>query len=273
MNPFKAGVAVAALVAAVSGWVWQYRVSARLQRELGAAREQAGELRPLRAGTARLEKLRADEGVELAKLRDEIATLKTRLQETSRAAALMPPNARGADSPARFTLATGLKPVESLTNAGKGSARAALETRLWATQGGDTGLIIDTMMLPPETRQKAEELFAKMSEAARARYRTPEELLAAAFAGAGGVQTAGMQVLGERAGARSEGMAPELQNDPAYRTLRVQTQYSNGMVRENDLVFQLGADGWREVIQPNTVVKAAAVLGKRATPKPKPDGP
>eukprot|EP01035_Chromulina_nebulosa_P003357 gene3357-4576_t len=86
------------------------------------------------------------------------------------------------------------------------------------------------------------------------------------------MQTTGMQVLSEKAGARVEGMDPALRGDPAYKTLHVQNQYANGSVREMDLVFQQTTDGWKQVIQPNTVIKAAALLGKQLAPEVKPGG-
>lgn len=259
-------VSLLVLAVATGGAFWAQRhASAGLRGEIGLLREENAELSRLRAENARLsaqrvptaelERLRGDH-MAVMRLRDEIEKSKESLRGRERAV-----SERGA-----ATLATGLKPIESHTNAGRATARAALETWMWAAQGGDTAVMAETMALSPDSRQKADELFARVPEAVRAQYGTPEQLLATAFAGASGMQTTGMQVLSEQAGAKIEGMDPVLRSDPAYKTLHVQNQYANGSVREMDLVFQQTADGWKQVIQPNTVIKAAALLGKKLTP-------
>lgn len=261
---------VLAVVAGGASWS-QRQASAVLRGEIELLREENAELARLRAENKRLnaqqvsaaeqERLRGDH-VAVMRLRDEVEKSKEglRLRERALAEKSVP------------ALATGLKPMESFTNVGKATARAALETWMWAAHGGDTAVMADAMALSPESRQKAEELFARVPETVRVQYGTPEQLLAAAFAGASGMQTTGMQVLSEQAGARIDGMDPVLRSDAAYKTLHVQNQYANGSVREMDLVFQQTAEGWKQVIQPNTVIKAAALLGKKLAPASQPGG-
>ncbi len=259
-------VSLLGLAVVAGGAFWSQRQASEVLRgEIGLLREEQAELARLRAENQRLsaqqisaaerERLRGDH-VAVMRLRDEVEKSKESLRGRERALAER-------SAPA---LATGLKPIESLTNAGRATPKATLETWMWASHGGDTTVMAAAMALLPESRQKAEELFARVPETVRAQYGTPEQLLATAFAGAGGMQTTGMQVLSEQAGAKIDGMDPTLRGDPAYKTLRVQNQYANGSVREIDLVFQQAADGWKQVIQPNTVIKAAALLGKKLAP-------
>src|SRR5262249_20759164 len=149
---------------------------------------------------------------ELAKMRADLAAEKNRATPKAMSSAVGATDAKPA-----LTLATGLKPAASFTNAGRATAREALETLQWAWLGGDTDVIAQGLILLPEARQKAEELFARLPDAKRTEFGTPEQMLANLLAST--TPIAGMQVMSERPGApHSQGFDPALDKNPNYAT-------------------------------------------------------
>lgn len=255
MNTLKIVIVAAAFSIAVVGFVHLHRSNAQLKQEIA---DLIRGVDALRGEQGRAANAHRQDINEITALRAEVAALRTKQEQVAPVAQLrIEPQT---DPQPALMLATGLRPTSELKNAGKATPEDCFETRLWAHLGGDIGMIVDTMVLPPETRQKAEELFAGLSDEARIRFGSPEELLANIFSGITGPETAGVQVLSREVGVRVDGTPAELRHDPRYATLRVQSQDTKGVVRETHSVFQQTADGWRGVIFPNTVIKAGHVL-------------
>lgn len=261
----SAGVLVVAVC--VAGLVVQYRENLQLRKQLKEVETRNGEVAQKPAIPSVPSPKVPSTIAEASVLRAELEVERKRAEDAE--TALRKSAGKAAEGQPAFALATGLRPLASLVNAGKTTAKAAMESRIWAHAGGDTDLVVETMVLPPETKKLADDLYGQLSPAARAQFSSPEQLLAAIVSGISGPGMAGVQVLSEQSGARVADMAPELKDDPSYRTLHVQTQDTLGVVRENDWVFQQTADGWRQVIQPNTVIKAgrAFVNAKNRPPQ------
>jgi hypothetical protein len=248
----KIGLVAAVLAAGAASIVVQQQANTHLRGEISALRDQNRQLAQLRAENERLaQQARATDQAEPA-------TLKTRLAPES---AAVPATRSVPENPVKpaFTLATGLKPAESFTNAGRETPRAALETLQWATLGGNATVIAEGLILPPSARQKAEELFAALPADKRVEFGTPDRLIATLMAGT--TQVAGMQVMSEKPGVpRTWGLDPALATDPTYRMLHTQTQYIDGRVREGDVVLQQTSTGWHTVFPPGMVDKLGELL-------------
>lgn len=75
--------------------------------------------------------------------------------------------------------------ASSWSNAGRATPEAANRTFHWAMFSGDVDAVAEFVSFDDNTPAKREAFMAHFSEAVRARYRTPERVLAAAFFGAG----------------------------------------------------------------------------------------
>jgi hypothetical protein len=250
-------IATAVIVAAVATvGITSYRRLATTAREQSAVAQRLAQgLEEIKAENQRLAAANRSDA-------DEIAVLKSQL--AARTVAPLAPNAAAANAataPAPHPLATGLKPIENFARATRDTPRATLESLDWAAAGGNVAAVSDLLTFPAETRQKAEKLFANLPDATRAQYGTPEQLLATLVTATTAV--AGMQVLSERPGAHAVGFDAALADDSSYRTLHTQTQYSDGRVRENDVVLQQGSGGWNVVFPPWLVDKTAEMLKPR----------
>ena len=70
-------------------------------------------------------------------------------------------------------------PVTQWADCGQSTPRAAVQTMLWASAGGDTGRLASLLHLDEDTRAKLDEVFATLPAHARATYASAEQLLAA----------------------------------------------------------------------------------------------
>jgi hypothetical protein len=104
-------------------------------------------------------------------------------------------------------------------------------------------------------------LFATLPSEKQATFASAEQMAAMIMAGTT-IQVAGMQIMGSHNGAAS--IDPALAEDQSYRTLRVQKQYYNGLVREEDMVFQQTADGWRYVLSASSADRISDELTSAA---------
>jgi hypothetical protein len=197
--------------------------------------------------------------VENARLRSENERLSKQLLQGSAAAAgggavpaarAAPMAGQPSSSKAAMPLAAGLVPVESLGNAGRSTPRAAFATQLWAARTGDVSLEASTLLLGPAERAKLEELLPILPADVRAQYGTPEELMAFALAGSPH-PVGGMQVLAET----SDG--------PNDVTLQTEWQHADdSVVHQSQVTFHQDSDGWKMVVPPALVNRAAAYLGR-----------
>jgi hypothetical protein len=70
-------------------------------------------------------------------------------------------------------------PETQWVDCGQSTPRAAVQTMLWASAGGDTGRLASLLHVDEDTRAKLDEVFATLPAHARATYASAEQLLAA----------------------------------------------------------------------------------------------
>lgn len=237
---------LAAVCGALLGWQW--RISAGLRDEIAAARteiavgpragfERAG-AGSAEAQAAELSALRADREA-LTRLRAEVEALKAGVREVQAESASVPP---AAPPPARLELV----PASAWQNAGRATPKAALETALWAAVGGDIDVLAATISLEGGARARAEAILADLPAAERARYASPEQLVAL-FTARDVPVGASMRLL-PRAGSREgeAGITLVLQGETATRSLELTLRQRDG--------------AWQLVVPESAVEKYGAML-------------
>lgn len=182
----------------------------------------------------------ANERGEVARLRAEVSLLKVRTQELAAAVK----QGTGGSVPLNLVPASGWK------NAGKGSPEAAAESLMWASDSGDLEVLANSILLDAAAREKAAAILARLPDATRQTYDTPEKLVALLLAR--DTDARAMQVLG----ANTAG-------DDALVSLRLQKD--DGKTKDEGYQFRRTSDGWRLVVPGKAVDK----MGKKLTDPPK----
>ncbi len=239
------GLAITALAVSIGVGVWQWAVSRELRelvRELeerGAvvAKDTTAVVNGPAAGLA------PASAVEVAKLREEIERLSARTQAVARLAVK---NSEGA-------VLLNLRPAGAWKNSGRGSPASAIETLLWAADGGDVEALASSILLDDEAKARAQAILDRLPEAARLNYGTPEKLIALLMARDADIRA--MQVLSE---SRNENEA----------LVNVRVQKGDGKTKDEGYAFRQVGDAWRLVIPGKAVDK----YGKKLTEPPKKGG-
>jgi hypothetical protein len=237
------GLTVVVGVVTAAGFFHQRTVNAELRAELAALRRAGTGETPAAAGGARVavasDAVRANERGELARLRAEVSLLKVRTQELAGAV-----KQGGAAAPLALVPASGWK------NAGRGTPEAAAESFFWASDSGDLEVLAHSILLDAAAREKATAILARLPEATRKTYDTPEKLVALLLARE--TDARAMQVLGAN-----------LAGDDALVNLRLQKY--DGKTKDEGYQFRRSGDGWRLVVPGKAVDK----LGKKLSEPPK----
>jgi hypothetical protein len=153
-------------------------------------------------------------------------------------------------------LASGLRPTETLGNAGRSTPRDAFATQLWAARTGDIALEASSITFGAEARAKLEALAATLPDSMRAEYDTPEKLMAFMLAGSPH-PVGGMEVLGE------------VDVDANDVTLQTEWQHvDDTVVHQNDVNLQQAADGWKMVLPLSLVERASNYLARSISVQP-----
>jgi hypothetical protein len=238
MSALKTSLVVLGFSALGAALAWQYRANTALRGELAALQLQVKDLsaqravvredsdRALAAKNTEVANARNESRIELERVRSELTALKTRLNEMARA-----PQAAAATRP-DDAVPLKLIPMSEWKNAGLATPAATLETALWAGAGGDIDTLANTFFLGDRAKERADALFANLSEATRQQYGSPEKLLALMFAREIGVVT-GMQVLSQ------------VDRGPEEAMLFMRVGNAEGKTKEEKLPFQLTPGGWR----------------------------
>jgi len=162
-----------------------------LQHEHDRLVQEAGTLAALRAQQNRLAG-EAPSPVELAKLREErrvadylrreLSELQERIQRRLDAARapMVAPRAPLSAAPVDVPAARG---PESWRNVGRENPSAAIETALWAAEGGDVQLLAEGLLLGPAGASQARALLNRLPPTLRSDITTPEQLIALLMAG------------------------------------------------------------------------------------------
>ncbi len=247
MTLTKLQVGVAAAIAALGavGLALQHHAKATLEAQVAGLRQAAAENDRLRAENRRLEASNAAAG------RADAAAPQPR----PAAVAAGPGSAVSRQS---VPLASGLRPVEALGNAGRDTPRNAFATQLWAARTGDIALEARSLTFGAEARAKLEAVGASLPDALRTEYDTPEKLMAFMLAGSPH-PVGGMQVLGET------------EVDANDVTLQTEWQHvDDDIVHQSDVSLQLGSDGWKMVVPLTLVNRASAYLTRTIGAPPAP---
>lgn len=226
----------------IVAYVEQRQTNARLRHELDALHRRlgvpaAGATHPTGDTAARSNDPMGD--AALAKLRADLGTLERQVRELQRRAA--PP---GGAAPVDF------RPANAWKNAGRDTPEAALESFLWAADGGELDVLAATIVLDPAAREKATALLARLPPAVRAQYDTPEKFVALFLAR--DTDARAMQVLGEN----------KLGED---RLVNLRLLKDDGKTKDEGYQFRRTSDGWRLVVPAKMVDK----FGKKLTEPPK----
>lgn len=190
---------------------------------------------------AELTRLRGDREV-LEKLRAEVGLLKKSVAET-RPLPMRKPKAADGSTP---DITNEIVPSDAWRNAGYATPVAAVETALWAAAGGDTDVLMQSIVLDDGARRKATELLAGLPAETRARYSKPEELVA--FMAAKDVPLEGARIFSSK--------------EPPGVTQRTVVQLRNaaGSVRQVHLELRKTDAGWQLVVPESAVDRYAESL-------------
>ncbi len=251
---------VLALAAGAAVWL-QRQEAARMRTEMASLRDDSRELAKLRAENQRLAAAQPSE-TELARLRaDHAAVLRMRGEIESLAART--PKIAGAGT------ATEARPdaADPMVNAGKAAPAAAAKTVRWAINGGAPDVLAATLAVAPGGREMLQTAFDGLPPERRARYGTPErmlaELLCATTQNSGSDQ---VLVREELPGVQGGGFESMPADGADFRTIHTRTQGADGRVRDSYQVFQSTPDGWRWVVSPGLVLKRLVETGLRPAP-------
>ena len=256
MNRLLMGLLGFGVVLGAGAFFLQRATNAELRAEIAALRDEVQQVAKQRAvapreeaktatvATTSGESSRADENrAELAKLREELNGLKKSAQDATRAAQAATQAARG-ESPVPVKLT----PAGELKNVGRATVNAAVETLLSAAFGGDVETVASSIVLEPSAEALAQELFARLPEASRAQYGSPDKLVALMLAKDAAALT-GMQILGQR------DISPDVVG------VRVRLANEEGKTKEQGLGFRKTTDGLRMIVTDDVVKKYAGQLG------------
>lgn len=249
MRPDKlaSGLMGIVMLIGVVAFLQQRATLAELRRQVDDLYHKIGHGKGLAAGApgtegqvaVSKEGVSANDRGEIARLRAEVSLLKVRTQEL---AAIR----HGPGGAVPFNL----MPAGAWKNAGKGTPEAAAESLMWASASGDLDVLANSILLDATARERAAAILARLPEALRQVYDTPEKLVALLLAR--DTDARAMQVMG----ANTAG-------DDALVSLRLQKD--DGKTKDEGYQFRRTSDGWRLVVPGKAVEK----MGKKLADPPK----
>jgi RNA polymerase sigma factor (sigma-70 family) len=249
-----AGVAGIVAIAAATFAVRQQKAVADLRTEMSALREQATTTAALREENRKLatevvavRDTAAAEHNELVKMRAEReAFLKTLAAKSSSIPRVDRPSTP--EGPGDNTVRTSvMTPMDLMANVGRATPSATAQTIAWGLQHADYKTVAEALVFEPADRAKLEALIAGLPEAARAKYNTPEEIVALIMAGAS-KPIAGVQMLSRE------------QPNPDTEIHHAEWQYQDGELRKADITFHRDGENWKQVVSATTVDRVIAYV-------------
>ncbi len=143
-------------------------------------------------------------------------------------------------------LAAGMKPDVAWQNLGRDTPAAALETMLWAWRQRDYAALGDSLMFDAPGKAALAAWFVTLPASVRAKYRTPEQIVAPAFA----AYTAPLAIFDLSTKAmRGYKIVPLPSGTPARHDegqMAVLSSISSDVNRPDILHFTRDATGWRQ---------------------------
>lgn len=239
IGKLQIGVVAAVFAAGATALVWQQRSNARLRTELAEARSE-----PLAASAADTKEVSRKELADTQAANGAPAVAPGAENVTAAVAAREQPSAPEDGR----KLGAGLVEVKSLGDLGQASPRAAWSTQLWAARVGDVDKETGLLELEASDRERLAALIAKLPAEARAKFATPEALMATMLAGSRH-PVGGMQVLGETL------------TDADHAVLQTEWQHEDdGIVHHSEVTMHRTGDGWKMVVPVTLVDRAIAYL-------------
>ena len=243
------GITGLVVVAATTLTLRQQQATEELRTELATLRAEGGPaaMAALREENRRLVAARTEERAaaegehaELVKIRAEREAY-IKAVAAKAAAARHSAEAAGGRAPAEAGgLAPGMLSIDVMSDVGRATPSAAAQTMLWALQRGDVKNAASVLAFEPAERAKLEAFIATLPEKIRQDYGTPEQMIAFVMSGSP-KPIAGVQLLSKT------------QPDADTEVHRVQVQYKSGEIRQDDITFHRGDDGWKQVVSAPTV--------------------
>jgi hypothetical protein len=248
------------LVAGAAVLIRQHQENSELHLQLEALRSRAREIVQLREENRRMasartasvtwEALRAERGA-LGRLRAELAGLNLRSDERLRATI---PAAATTDPTPPTQVGRTLVAAE-WKNSGRATPSAALESSLWAATSGEVDRLAETLVLESGAWDRAKALLLGLPDADRARYGSPERLIA--LFTAEDLSVNALQVL------------KQTEISDQHAKLAVKLNYSGGEASDAQLSAMKFGDGWRLLVPEAAAEKYLAKLKAAAAPAAK----
>ena len=245
-------VVVSVSTVIVTALGWQFKTSRELQAELvrakslartnvegvKAARETDAAAHDSPIGTT------ADRALtdELQRARQEAAALQQQVEFAAR-------NVAEKEAEMRFAAGT-VMPASDWKNAGTATAKAALETVLWAGASGEVNELAQSLhLINRTTRTSAEKLLAGLPKPLREKYNTPEKLIAF------------LAVKDIPLGAAEARRYKDIDGWPApTQSVNLLLTSADGKQRDTTLIFTNPGSGWKLVVTEAVVERYAAAL-------------
>ncbi len=250
MSKIKLGIVSAIVVAGLATAVVEVRANRDLRAELGALRAGGDEVvrweRDNKQLSAALQKFGANnpEVGELARLQARMAALRARPDGVTDAA---------------------FKPI---ANVGRATPQDAYMTFAAALNAGDLDGVARLVTFLDDSMESRDAFMASLSEAVRARYRTPERVFAA---GLFGIQD---RTAWPDPAVTCQVVSVTEDHGPGVMRVRLWVHQAGGRESEIRDTLQRTADGWALMFRPLTVEKDAAYVRSRLDPvtgDPRPD--
>lgn len=253
MNMIKMSAGAVLAAAGVGGLSWQYQTNRHLENATKELARQVEQLPALRTENERLRAAGKKSEAEIVRMQVELA----RTNQQVRPSAVIGsrgPSAKEAED----------KPVSR-----RGTPSAASQLIRAAIEGGDSDTLRPALAFSPKSQVLAHDAFYKLSPEQRARYGSPEGMMAELLC-ATTIKPLTTQVLLTEEVPGAQGMDPEMASDPRYKSIHTRTQDASGRVRDGYQVFQQSPDGWRWVVADGLVLKRLVEAGLMAVPAPQP---
>lgn len=149
----------------------------------------------------------------------------------------------------------------------RSTPQSVAETVRVAIEGGDPDTLVNLITIAPDGLDLAQHTFEKLPDELRARYGTPErmvaELLCATTPPPPADQTL---VANEMPG--TGGLDPDIAEGTEYRTLHTITQDPSGATIERREIYHNSQGGWRWVISSREVLRRLTETGLGPSPAP-----
>jgi hypothetical protein len=256
-------VLIAVIFSALLLMQWRWRVQERRERNQAASHlsglklENRSLARQL-PGPDVVADLRADREA-LVRLRAEVEELRKKMPTTVAPKAVIPSQAKQP-----VTMREAFVAPAHWRNRGRSTAADAVETTLWAAAGGDVVLLQECLVLDAGAKTRAKALFDRLPPEQRARYVSPERLVA--FMTAVGVPLGAAQIRTAKEDVRAVEASPKVQ------LVQVSVSTMSGAGRTLEIATRKSDYGWKLVVPEEAVARFELELtgitrGRGARPK------